>query len=219
MDCPYRQSAYPKYNRVKKKLPSLLRHKLNEIENIITSNPSLGTEKQLDLKGIRIYKFKLLGQLVLLAYQVDENNKEVIFVAVGGHENFYRDLKNYLKWPIDINTAGIIECDCHGWLVAGNNVSLAVTRCGQNRWEWKFLYPYFILLSSNILPTITYFNKYIISQLSLTIPLFVYCEERSDAAISSTATHILFLSLSIARSRATRQSHPLPPTLFLITRF
>ena len=97
MDYPYQQNAYPKYNRIKKKLPSLFRQKLNEIEDLIASNPFLGEEKQLDLKGIKIYKFKLLNQLVLLAYQVDENNKEVIFVTIGGHENFYRDLKNYLK--------------------------------------------------------------------------------------------------------------------------
>jgi len=93
----YKQSAYPKYNRIKKKIPLLFRKKLNEIEDKIAINPLIGEEKKIDLKGIRIHKFKLLDQQILLAYQVDEDKKEVIFVAVGGHENFYRDLKNYLK--------------------------------------------------------------------------------------------------------------------------
>jgi len=93
----YKQSAYPKYNRIKKKFPLLFRKKLNEIEDKIAINPLLGEEKKIDLKGIRIHKFKLFDQQSLLAYQVDKDKKEVIFVAVGGHENFYRDLKNYLK--------------------------------------------------------------------------------------------------------------------------
>jgi mRNA-degrading endonuclease RelE of RelBE toxin-antitoxin system len=75
----------------------LFRKKLNETEDEIAVNPSLGEEKRRDLKGIRVYKFKVFDQQILLAYQVDKDKKEVIFVAVGGHENFYRDLKQYLK--------------------------------------------------------------------------------------------------------------------------
>ena len=93
----YQQSAYPRYNRIKKRFPSLFREKLNETEDEIAINPSLGEEKKGDLKGIRVYKFKVFDQQILLAYQVDKDKKEVIFVAIGGHENFYRDLKQYLK--------------------------------------------------------------------------------------------------------------------------
>lgn len=93
----YQQSAYPKYNRIKKKFPALLRKKLNEAEDNIAVDPSIGEEKRGDLKGIRVYKFKVLDQQVLLAYQVNKDKKKVIFVACGGHENFYRDLKEYLK--------------------------------------------------------------------------------------------------------------------------
>ncbi|MCK4423125.1 MAG: type II toxin-antitoxin system RelE/ParE family toxin [Candidatus Omnitrophica bacterium] len=39
----------------------------------------------------------MLDLLILLAYQVNKEEQEVIFVAVGGHENFYKDLKQYLK--------------------------------------------------------------------------------------------------------------------------
>ena len=70
---------------------------MNEVENEIASHPSLGEEKTGDLKRIRVYKFKVFDQQILLAYQVDKDKGEVIFTAVGGHENFYRDLKEYLK--------------------------------------------------------------------------------------------------------------------------
>ncbi len=94
---PYQQKAYPKYNRIKKKFPPFFRKKLTEAEDAIALNPLIGEEKAGDLKGIRVHKFKLFDQQVLLAYQVDDGKKEVIFVAVGGHENFYRDLKQYLS--------------------------------------------------------------------------------------------------------------------------
>ena len=94
---PYQQKAYPKYNRIKKKFPSLLRKKLNEAEDEVAANPSIGKQKTDSLKEIWVYKFKPFDKNILLAYEVDKSKKEVIFVAVGGHENFYKDLKQYLK--------------------------------------------------------------------------------------------------------------------------
>jgi mRNA-degrading endonuclease RelE of RelBE toxin-antitoxin system len=96
-DKPYTQLAYPKYNKIKKKLPSPLIKCINTAENRVAHNPFIGTQKQRDLKGIYIYKFKPIDQEYLLAYQVNKKTKEVIFIAIGGHENFYRDLKHYLK--------------------------------------------------------------------------------------------------------------------------
>ncbi len=93
----YGQRAYPKYNRRKKKFPPLLRRKLNEAEDDVTMNPFIGVEKTGPLQGIRVYKFKALDQLILLAYEVDKSERDIIFIAVGGHENFYRDLEQYLK--------------------------------------------------------------------------------------------------------------------------
>ena len=94
---PYQQKAYPKYNRIKKKFPPILKEKLNEVECQIALDPSIGEEKKGGLKGVRVYKFKVFDQENLLAYQVNKDKKEVIFVAIGGHENFYRDLKRYLE--------------------------------------------------------------------------------------------------------------------------
>ena len=93
----YRQSAFKKYNRIKKKFPFPLRNQINLIEDEIALNPYSGERKKGDLKEVFIKKFSLLGEVYLLAYKVDERAREVIFLTIGGHENFYRDLKRYLK--------------------------------------------------------------------------------------------------------------------------
>jgi mRNA-degrading endonuclease RelE of RelBE toxin-antitoxin system len=93
----YRQSAFRKYNRIKKKLPLPLRNQINLIEDEIALNPYLSERKKGDLQEVFVKKFSLLGEEYLLAYKVNEREKEVIFIAIGGHENFYRDLKQYLK--------------------------------------------------------------------------------------------------------------------------
>jgi mRNA interferase RelE/StbE len=93
----YRQSAFKKYNRIKKKLPLPLRNQINLIEDEIALNPYSSERKKGDLKEVFVKKFSLLGEEYLLAYKVNETEREVIFLAIGGHENFYRDLKRYLQ--------------------------------------------------------------------------------------------------------------------------
>jgi len=93
----YFQSAFRKYNRIKKKLPLPLRNQINLIENEIALNPYLSERKKGDLQEVFVKKFSLLGEEYLLAYKVNEREKEAIFLAIGGHENFYRDLKQYLN--------------------------------------------------------------------------------------------------------------------------
>lgn len=93
----YRQSAFKRYNRIKKKLPLALKNQINLIEDEIALNPYSGERKKGDLKEVFVKKFPLLGEEYLLAYKVNEEEREVIFLAIGGHENFYRDLKKYFK--------------------------------------------------------------------------------------------------------------------------
>jgi len=93
----YSQSAFKKYNRIKKKLPLPLRNQINLIEDEIALNPYSSERKKEDLKEIFVKKFPLLGEEYLLAYKVNEREREAIFLAIGGHENFYRDLKKYFK--------------------------------------------------------------------------------------------------------------------------
>ncbi|MBI5676580.1 MAG: type II toxin-antitoxin system RelE/ParE family toxin [Nitrospirae bacterium] len=61
----------------------------------IVDDPSVGEEKKGDLRGIFVHKFKITTTEYLLAYRVIEKNLELIMI--GPHENYYRDLKDYLK--------------------------------------------------------------------------------------------------------------------------
>lgn len=65
-----------------------------EIKNII-KNPSIGSEKKGDLRGVLVHKFKIKQSLFLLSYRIFADNLELIMI--GRHENYYRDLKSYLK--------------------------------------------------------------------------------------------------------------------------
>jgi len=64
-----------------------------EIKKIV-SNPFLGNEKKGDLSKVFVHKFKVKTAQYLLAYRVHEEVLELIMI--GPHENYYRDLKNYL---------------------------------------------------------------------------------------------------------------------------
>ncbi len=67
----------------------------NEIRRII-ADPSIGQEKRGTLKGVFIHKFKIHAIQFLLAYRFcDLQILELIML--GPHENYYRDLDNYLK--------------------------------------------------------------------------------------------------------------------------
>ena len=61
----------------------------------IALEPLVRTEKKGDLKGIFVHKFKLQNQLYLLSYRSVSDGLELI--TIGPHENYYRDLKTYLK--------------------------------------------------------------------------------------------------------------------------
>lgn len=61
----------------------------------IAENPNIGEEKKGDLKGVFVHKFKLKTNLYLLAYRIADKDLEL--VMIGSHENYYRDLKSYVK--------------------------------------------------------------------------------------------------------------------------
>lgn len=65
-----------------------------QIQRIIT-NPAIGSGKKGDLRGVLVHKFKLISTLYLLAYRVVGEDIELIMI--GPHENYYRDLKTYLR--------------------------------------------------------------------------------------------------------------------------
>jgi mRNA interferase RelE/StbE len=61
----------------------------------IAEDQSLGVEKKGDLKDVFVHKFKLKTAPYLLAYRKVSGDLEL--VVIGPHENYYRDLKQYLK--------------------------------------------------------------------------------------------------------------------------
>ena len=81
-------------NKVKKFLKQEKRILDKEIKRII-ENPSAGEEKKGDLRGVYIHKFKIKTIQYLLSYRVINDGLELIMI--GPHENYYRDLKSYLK--------------------------------------------------------------------------------------------------------------------------
>lgn len=81
----------PIFSKRAKKLHKNQRKSLEQAIRTIVANPALGKAKQGDLNGIHVYKFRMLNQLTLLAYQY--TTSQLILVALGSHENFYRDLK------------------------------------------------------------------------------------------------------------------------------
>lgn len=71
----------------------LLEDAIQQIQN----NPLIGDAKVGDLAGIRVYKFHMQHQLILLAYTYDEPEERLILLSFASHENFYDDLKRIIK--------------------------------------------------------------------------------------------------------------------------
>ena len=81
------------FQRKVKKLHSAEKKSLDKAVKKIMGDPSIGTSKKGDLGNIQVYKFKQNTTQYLLAYQYLTNELELTFIAIGTHENFYRDLK------------------------------------------------------------------------------------------------------------------------------
>ena len=84
---------YPAFIKTVKKLHANAKQDLDEALKELMKNPLAGELKKGDLSGIRVYKFNMVHQLTLLAYVYDESNENLTLLALGPHENFYRDLK------------------------------------------------------------------------------------------------------------------------------
>ena len=82
----------PLFERTVKKLHQQQKADLDTAVRAVASDAAIGEIKVGDLAGIRVYKFRMVSQLCLFAYRIlDEDSLKLL--AVGPHENFYRDLK------------------------------------------------------------------------------------------------------------------------------
>ena len=82
----------PSFKKAYKKLHQDQIAAVNNAIRAVVANPLIGEAKKGDLWGVFVYKFKANQHEYLLAYEW--NPSERLLLALGVHENFYRDLKN-----------------------------------------------------------------------------------------------------------------------------
>ena len=83
-----------RFARRVKKLNKNEKKALDKAVKAICENPGIGQAKVGDLLGISVYKYKLSTSQLLLAYKFDQVKQELMLLAYGSHENFYRNFKN-----------------------------------------------------------------------------------------------------------------------------
>ena len=81
-------------NKVKK-LSKQEKEVLDDEIKKIADNPLIGEEKKGDLKAVYVHKFKIKSLQYLLSYRRIKSDIELIMI--GPHENYYKELKSYLK--------------------------------------------------------------------------------------------------------------------------
>lgn len=102
-----KQNYKPPFSKFVKKAHKPLQLAIEDAAEDICADPEIGEAKLGDLIGIRVYKFRFNRQEYLVAYrppsQEDIDKKfdlEFLFIdfyQVGSHENFYDELKRYLR--------------------------------------------------------------------------------------------------------------------------
>ena len=81
------------FRRKAKKLHAGEKAALDKAVKKIVSSPESGTSKKGDLAGVRVLKYKLKAQQYLLTYGYDPELALITLLAIGTHENFYRDIR------------------------------------------------------------------------------------------------------------------------------
>lgn len=75
------------------KLPLALLEVVEDQIDQIIENPYLGELKKGDLSYLRVHKFSLNRQQVLLGYSWKEERLQLFLLALSSHENFYDEQK------------------------------------------------------------------------------------------------------------------------------
>ncbi len=95
------------FNQYVKKARKPLQLAIEDAVEDVCANPASGEAKLGDVAGIWVYKFKFQRQEYLLAYRpppIEPRRQSteleflmIDFYQVGSHENFYDELKRYLR--------------------------------------------------------------------------------------------------------------------------
>ncbi|MDR3047193.1 MAG: type II toxin-antitoxin system RelE/ParE family toxin [Bacteroidales bacterium] len=88
----------PARKYLKKIKDKRLRDECGEIINALLDDPTIGERKRGDLNEVWTYNFRYVGTDYRIAYRfmLGELGK-LLIIMVGPHENFYNELKRYLK--------------------------------------------------------------------------------------------------------------------------
>jgi len=84
------------FKKTVKKLKPNQKKALDQTVKRLLENPTLGELKKGNLAFLRVYKFKMNKQLTLLGYSFDDGTLTLELMALGSHENFYRDLQQQI---------------------------------------------------------------------------------------------------------------------------
>ena len=85
-------------NEFKRSAKKLHRQLIPELERVIETikiNSLIGELKKGDLANVRVYKFHLSKQLILISclYTTIESEHTITLISFGSHKNFYTKLK------------------------------------------------------------------------------------------------------------------------------
>lgn len=83
----------PTFKKAAKKLKPNQKQQLDLAVKTLMAQPTLGEQKKGDLAFLRAYKFKMIKELTLLGYSFDDGTLTLELMALGSHENFYREMK------------------------------------------------------------------------------------------------------------------------------
>ena len=81
------------FKKAVKKLKKNQKDDLDEAVKVLVSDPDAGIQKNGDLAYLRVYKFKMAKQEMLLGYSYEDGSIVLMLMNLGTHENFYRDMK------------------------------------------------------------------------------------------------------------------------------
>jgi mRNA-degrading endonuclease RelE of RelBE toxin-antitoxin system len=83
----------PSFRKAAKKLKPAQKEELDNAVRALIDDPEQGELKKGDLAFLRVYKFKMNKQLMLLGYSFNRGALTLELLALGSHENFYRNVK------------------------------------------------------------------------------------------------------------------------------
>jgi len=87
----------PTFTKAFKKLSNDQKEYVEAEIDLIIDNPEIGVIKQGDLSYLRVHKFSMNKQQVLLGYSWLDEKLEIWLLNIGSHENFYDKAKSRRK--------------------------------------------------------------------------------------------------------------------------